>query len=224
MPSRAPASGRAPLAERPSRSARSPESVRPVGPPRRPAPVKAPAPVSRPAAVQRALAGRCGVELLLAALEHAHVEALRRARQALRELAQIATLDFLRGRQRQGIDEGDIARRLEIRQPRQRVADDARGDLLGGGRWAACRSTMQASTSSPRVGSGVAATALAATAGCVSRMLSTSTAEMFSPLRRITFLRRSTKWKSPSALQRTTSPVWNQPPAQAASVASSSFR
>ena len=83
---------------------------------------------------------------------------------------------------------------------------------------------MQASTSSPRTGSGVAATALAATAGCRLRTLSTSSAEMFSPLRRITFLRRSTKWKSPSALRRTTSPVWNQPSAQASSVAASSFR
>ena len=83
---------------------------------------------------------------------------------------------------------------------------------------------MQASTSSPRIGSGVGATALAATAGWGSSTLSTSTAEMFSPLRRMTFLRRSTKWKSPSAVRRTTSPVWNQPPAQASSVASSSFR
>ena len=94
----------------------------------------------------------------------------------------------------------------------------------GAGRLAALRRTMQASTSSPRVGSGVAATALAATAGCVSRTLSTSSDAMFSPLRRMTFLRRSTKWKSPSALRWTTSPVWNQPSVHACSVAGSSLR
>ena len=55
------------------------------------------------------------------------------------------------------------------------------------------RNTMQASTSSPRTGSGVAATAEVFTAGCWFSTLSTSTAEMFSPLRRMTFFLRSTK-------------------------------
>ena len=83
---------------------------------------------------------------------------------------------------------------------------------------------MQASTSSPRTASGVAATAELFTAGCWFSTLSTSTAEMFSPLRRITFFLRSTKKRLPSASRRTRSPVWNQPSAQASSVASSSFR
>ena len=83
---------------------------------------------------------------------------------------------------------------------------------------------MQASTSSPRTGSGVAATADACTSGCWFSTLSTSTAEMFSPLRRMTFFLRSTKYRLPSSSARTMSPVWNQPPAQACSVAASSFR
>ena len=45
---------------------------------------------------------------------------------------------------------------------------------------------------------------------------------MFSPLRRITFFQRSTKYKFCSASRHTTSPVWNQPPSQAVSVASAS--
>ena len=54
---------------------------------------------------------------------------------------------------------------------------------------------MQASTSSPRTASGAAATATAATRGCWASTLSTSTAEMFSPLRRMTFFLRSTKYR-----------------------------
>ncbi len=42
---------------------------------------------------------------------------------------------------------------------------------------------------------------------------------MFSPLRRMTFFQRSTKYRFSSASRRTTSPVWNQPPSHAASVA-----
>ena len=84
--------------------------------------------------------------------------------------------------------------------------------------------TMQARTSSPRMASGTAATATVLTRGWLSRMVSTSTAEMFSPLRRMTFFLRSTKRIMPSASRRTRSPVWNQPPAQASSVAGWSFR
>ena len=69
--------------------------------------------------------------MLLTPLEHAHVEALRRARQPLGELAQVAALHLLRRRHRQGVDEGDVAGRLEVREPGQGVANDARGDLLG---------------------------------------------------------------------------------------------
>ena len=63
-----------------------------------------------------------------------------------------------------------------------------------------------------------------ATSLCCRSTLSTSAAAIFSPLRRITFFRRSTKYRFCSASRRTTSPVWNQPPSQAASVASGSPR
>ncbi|KAG1239505.1 hypothetical protein G6F68_018570 [Rhizopus microsporus] len=84
--------------------------------------------------------------------------------------------------------------------------------------------TTQASTSSPRTASGTAATATDLTSGCCISTLSTSTAEMFSPLRRITFFFRSTKRSAPSSSRRTISPVWNQPSCHASAVAASSLR
>src|SRR6266576_450055 len=47
---------------------------------------------------------------------------------------------------------------------------------------------------------------------------------MFSPERRMMFFLRSTKTSMSSAIWRTTSPVWNQPPRHASSVASAFFR
>ena len=82
-----------------------------------------------------------------------------------RELAQVAALHLLRSGQRQRVDEGDIARRLEVREPLERMRDDARRDAARAAAvFGAFVSTMQASTSSPRTGSGVAATPTAATA------------------------------------------------------------
>ena len=70
-----------------------------------------------------------------------------------------------------------------------------------------CRRTLPRRAPASAIG----ATATAATAGCWRSALSTSTAAMFSPERRMTFLRRSTKCNDPSGPRRTTSPVWNQP-------------
>src|SRR6266480_2804401 len=71
--------------------------------------------------------------------------------------------------------------------------------------------TTQAMTSSSRTGSGAAITATWPTAGWPASAASTSSAAMFSPARRMMFLRRSTKCSAPSGPRRTTSPVWNQP-------------
>ena len=81
---------------------------------------------------------------------------------------------------------------------------------------------MQASTSSSRTSSGTAITAASSTSGWVNSQASTSAAAMFSPERRMMFLRRSTKCSMPVASRVTTSPVWNQPPRHTASVVGSS--
>src|SRR3954469_13017753 len=85
-------------------------------------------------------------------------------------------------------------------------------------------STTHAMTSSSRTLSGAAMTATCPTAGWPASAASTSSAAMFSPARRMMFLRRSPKWKLPSSPRRMQSPVWNQPSRQASSVAFSSFR
>ncbi|MNT38298.1 hypothetical protein D3C72_1744840 [compost metagenome] len=79
---------------------------------------------------------------------------------------------------------------------------------------------MLASTSSSRISSGAASTATWCTLGCDSSTASTSAAAMFSPLRRMMFLRRSMKCSRPPGSCTITSPVWNQPPSQALAVAS----
>ena len=117
-------------------------------------------------------------------------------------------------------DEGDEAGGFVVGQ----TVDAPGGDVAGKRSDGSAFVTMHAKTSSPRTGSGTGAMATAVTDGCWRRALSTSTAAMFSPERRMTFLRRSTKCNDPSGPRRTTSPVWNQPPAQASAVASGSLR
>ena len=81
-------------------------------------------------------------------------------RQRLRQFAQLAALDLLRRGERQRVDEGDVARRLVVGQLRQRMLDDARPrPAQRCDASTSSRMTMQASTSSPRTASGVAATA-----------------------------------------------------------------
>jgi hypothetical protein len=79
-------------------------------------------------------------------------------------------------------------------------------------------------TSSSRISSGTASTATWATASWACKTASTSAAAMFSPERRMMFFFRSTKISMPSAVWRTTSPVWNQPPRHASAVAASFLR
>ncbi len=79
-------------------------------------------------------------------------------------------------------------------------------------------------TSSSRISSGTATTATWATASWAWSVASTSAAAMFSPERRMMFFLRSTKISMPSAVRRTTSPVWNHSPRHASRVASSFLR
>ncbi len=118
-------------------------------------------------------------------------------------------LDLLRRRQWQGVDKGDIARRLVIGQLPQAPTDDLESQRLTRRRPSTFR---QANTSSPRTGSrNRGHGGSRAPPGGRIRTDSTSTAAMFSPDRRITFFLRSTKNIEPSGSRRTMSPVWNQP-------------
>ena len=61
-------------------------------------------------------------QVKLASLQMPGVDALRRARQRARQRLQLAALHLLRWRQRQAVDEGDVARRLVVGQLLQRSA------------------------------------------------------------------------------------------------------
>ena len=119
-------------------------------------------------------------------------------RQSARQLAQLAALDLLRRGQRQRVDEGDVARRLVVGELVERMARRCSPRAARGvGRSAGSRrhDAGEHLVAAHRVGRRPPRRA-ALTAGCWFSTLSTSTAEMFSPLRRITFFLRSTKCRS----------------------------
>ena len=65
----------------------------------------------------------------------ARVDAVRLRGQLRRHRLELAALDLLRRRQRQRVDERHVARRLEVRQLRERVLDQCAGELGAFGRW-----------------------------------------------------------------------------------------
>ena len=97
----------------------------------------------------------------------------------------------------------DAFARTEVSRPMAATIDSAAALSVG----ASGEGMMQAATSSPRTSSGTGQTITMAIPGISLSAASTSSADIFSPERRITFLRRSTKHRVPSELRRTTSPV-----------------
>src|SRR4029079_4331696 len=85
-------------------------------------------------------------------------------------------------------------------------------------------STTTATGTSPHRSSGRPITATSTTAGCSYSTRSTSELAMFSPPDTIMSFSRSTMYTYPSPSLIPMSPVWNQPPRNAAAVASGSFQ